>query len=209
VHRSLAASVAASLLVVGLALAEPELDVSHVSGVPHLTLRGDFAGSRYTIWRAPAVSGPFDPITSLDVLCVGPCWGEDPAAEPGRTYWYRFDLTRADGSEVSYGPFAVAIPAPARLFSARVFPNPARAASQVELFYSGAAAAPPVPASAVVYDPQGRHIRTLWSGRLTTGVTRVAWDGRDERGRAVDPGLYLLRFGTPRGATVARIARVR
>lgn len=55
-----------------------------------------------------------------------------------------------------------------------------------------------VPASGhadiIVYDVQGRRIRTLVSNVVTAGVHEVVWDGRDDRGNLVASGLYLYRL---------------
>jgi len=52
-----------------------------------------------------------------------------------------------------------------------------------------------------VYDAQGRLIRTLWRGELPAGRNALAWDGRDDLGRAVASGAYLARVRA--GGTVA------
>ncbi len=45
-----------------------------------------------------------------------------------------------------------------------------------------------------VYDLSGRRVRVLASGELPAGEHRVTWDGRDDTGRALSSGLYLLRL---------------
>ena len=45
-----------------------------------------------------------------------------------------------------------------------------------------------------IYNAQGQTIRTLVQQSQTVGTYRVAWDGRDERGRAVGSGLYFYRL---------------
>jgi hypothetical protein len=48
-----------------------------------------------------------------------------------------------------------------------------------------------------IHDAFGRAVRFLRSAP----PNRLArWDGRDERGRPVPPGLYFIRFSGPRGA---------
>jgi len=42
-----------------------------------------------------------------------------------------------------------------------------------------------------VYDLQGRSVATLYDG-LSLGPQRVSWDGRDERGRKVPIGVYVV-----------------
>ncbi len=43
-----------------------------------------------------------------------------------------------------------------------------------------------------VFDPAGRQIRDLSEGHLRAGSHRLVWDGRDDGGRAVPAGWYLL-----------------
>jgi len=44
-----------------------------------------------------------------------------------------------------------------------------------------------------VYDLRGRLVRDLWEGDLDGRVT-LTWDGRDNRGARISPGLYLLQL---------------
>ncbi len=44
-----------------------------------------------------------------------------------------------------------------------------------------------------VYDVQGQRVSTLAEGRKGPGEYSLAWDGRDEAGREVGPGIYFLR----------------
>jgi hypothetical protein len=37
----------------------------------------------------------------------------------------------------------------------------------------------------------------------------MQWDGLDERGRTLGPGLYFLRFSTPAGNSITRVMRSR
>jgi hypothetical protein len=61
-------------------------------------------------------------------------------------------------------------------------PNPMRASAMIE-----ASRALPETAFIMIYDARGRKIRTL-SGKI--------WDGRDDSGKPVSDGLYLLRTTT-------------
>ena len=50
-----------------------------------------------------------------------------------------------------------------------------------------------VPVSAVVYDLGGRSRRVLYSGLHGSGRFGRAWDGTDDAGRKLPPGLYVVR----------------
>ena len=101
-----------------------------------------------------------------------------------------------DGSAPDLGPFprlnTVAAP-PARSAGVRItgnVPNPFNPATEIRFVLER-------PASVVVevVDPRGRRVRHLHAGRLDAGARQVRWDGRDDAGRAVASGLYLVRVG--------------
>jgi hypothetical protein len=46
----------------------------------------------------------------------------------------------------------------------------------------------------VVYDISGRAVRTLLDGMQEAGDRRVTWDGRDDAGARLGPGLYMVRL---------------
>jgi hypothetical protein len=52
----------------------------------------------------------------------------------------------------------------------------------------------PGPGAVTVWDIRGRPVRRLWSGDLAAGPREVIWDGRDDAGARVAPGLYLIRI---------------
>lgn len=52
----------------------------------------------------------------------------------------------------------------------------------------------PSDVSLTVYDVRGRLVRTLWRGAVEPGLRKVAWDGRDEAGRDVSAGMYMVRL---------------
>ena len=76
-----------------------------------------------------------------------------------------------------------------------VRPNPFNAASgaaqiQIDL----AKVQHPQALTVALYDLAGRRVRVLWDGQpAAAGRKRLEWDGRDEGGRLVAPGHYLLR----------------
>jgi hypothetical protein len=48
-----------------------------------------------------------------------------------------------------------------------------------------------------VYDPQGRLVRTLYSGVTAGDVEQYDWDGKTFNGSRVPPGMYLIQLKTP------------
>jgi hypothetical protein len=56
----------------------------------------------------------------------------------------------------------------------------------------------------VVYDLSGRLVRLLYAGALASGTHARRWDGRDERGRPVGSGVYLVRLASDEGSVTRR-----
>jgi hypothetical protein len=203
-----AAGLAVLALTAAIALADPELRVSYVDGVPRIEIAGSYPQARFTVWRRPSIDAFAVPIGSENVLCMGSCYVDDPTAEPGRSYFYDFDLELADGSSVSFGPYAVTIsPALAARMRARVVPNPGRGRAAVELFAGGSGE--PIEVDARLFDLQGRVVATFHRGPLARGLTSIPWNGRSDDGRALPSGIYLLRLESPLGTAVTRIQRLR
>jgi hypothetical protein len=201
----------AGLLTARLVSADPAIRVLYPNGVPRVEIAGDYAQSLYTVWRGPAMAGPYEAVTAASVLCLGSCFAEDYTAVPGRTYWYRFDVWSEREGSRSYGPYAVTFsPELARAIGVRVSPNPGRGAMGVTLMLAGRPDAPALATEASVYDLQGRRRAVLHRGAMAPGATRVRWDGRGGDGSELPAGVYLLRFAAADGrSTVTRVVRGR
>lgn len=55
----------------------------------------------------------------------------------------------------------------------------------------------------------GRRVRELWRGSLGAGAHRFTWDGRDDGGRDVSSGVYLLQATTPAGQQALKVVLLR
>jgi hypothetical protein len=206
--RTLALSIVTVVLAADLAIADPEVRVSYPGGVPRVEISGSYPRSSYTVWRKLPAGAQYAPVTDGAILCLGSCFALDRGAEPGQSYLYRFDLTLADGSRASFGPYAITISAElARRMRAAVWPNPGRGSARVELFLGGEGGA--VEAQAGLFDVQGRAVATLHRGALARGLSVLAWDGRGDQGQPLAGGVYFLRFACPLGTTVTRVLRLR
>ena len=60
-----------------------------------------------------------------------------------------------------------------------------------------------------VYNVAGRLVRTVATGTYPAGVHDVSWNGKDERGRTVAPGVYFLRAITGERTDVRKVVVVR
>jgi len=45
-----------------------------------------------------------------------------------------------------------------------------------------------------IFDLQGRRMRVLLNEHRSAGVGSVVWDGRDESGRPLTSGVYMVKF---------------
>lgn len=60
-----------------------------------------------------------------------------------------------------------------------------------------------------VYDIAGRRVRRLVDGERGAGRHEAVWDGRDESGRSVANGIYLLRLDTGERTLTTRAVKIR
>jgi len=80
--------------------------------------------------------------------------------------------------------------------------HPARGATALRFGLAAAARA-----TLAIHDPSGRRVRTLAAGEFGAGEHALAWDGRDDAGRSVAPGLYFARLEAPAFTASCRIVR--
>jgi FlgD Ig-like domain len=93
---------------------------------------------------------------------------------------------------------------PAGLAFAAPSPNPARGSVTLRFTLPRDAGV-----KLAIYDVGGRRVRAFAPGALSAGEHSLAWDLRDESGRAVSPGLYLARLDADGQALTQRIAAVK
>jgi len=56
----------------------------------------------------------------------------------------------------------------------------------------------------VIYDLQGRRVRTLVDGARPSGAGHATWDGRDDGGVLAPNGTYFARLQVPGAGPVQR-----
>jgi hypothetical protein len=84
------------------------------------------------------------------------------------------------------------------------WPNPARVATQFDLTLPEA-----TPVRVEAYDVAGRKVRTLADGLRSAGPGAINWDLRDDQGRPINSGVYLVRVSVGRDVMMRRVAVVR
>ncbi|MCB1182979.1 S8 family serine peptidase [bacterium] len=85
-----------------------------------------------------------------------------------------------------------------------IAPNPFNPATRIGYTLEAAG-----PVHLAVYDLRGALVRTLVAGDRPAGAHEVAWDGRDDAGRAVAGGVYAVRLRAGDGEQVRKVALVK
>jgi hypothetical protein len=96
------------------------------------------------------------------------------------------------------------VPVPLSSLALTASPNPfnPRVAISFEMETAGSV-------TLIVHDLAGRRVRTLVARALPAGPQRVAWDGRDDAGRAVASGGYLVRLQAGSERAVRKVTLLR
>lgn len=131
------------------------------------------------------------------VVAVGILGTSRGPGPPFPATWDRLEVLATPPVDIPGGPRA-----PLRIGSAS--PNPFVASTTLSFTLPFATGA-----TLELYDIRGRRVRTLVHARLAGGDHRVAWDGRNQEGRPVPPGLYLARLSSGSDTVGRRIVCVR
>ena len=151
------------------------------------------------VWR-PVTHAPNQP-SELD-------WGaelwniSDYAQGPDGAIYYISQFPAEVRRIVYTGQGTLSAPEPDTGPALRFSANPFRAgAGTLEIGFRAEAAGP---VRLDVLDVQGRLVRGLLDGDFPEGAFSVRWDGRDERGTTLKPGVYFVRLESVSGASSRR-----
>ena len=102
-------------------------------------------------------------------------------------------------------PEAVQEPAglPNRYALESVYPNPFGGVTEIAFSLPSLSRA-----SVLVYDAAGNLVRTVTSGLLPAGRHTALWDGRDEAGRILGPGVYYCRLQAGDYRSTAKLVKL-
>ena len=85
-----------------------------------------------------------------------------------------------------------------------VYPNPFVESTEVRYRLSS-----PAKVEVAVFDPQGRQVRTLFSGTQRFGTFALQWDGNDGNGQPLPSGAYFVRVHSKEVKAQSRVILLR
>jgi hypothetical protein len=142
-------------------------------------------------------------------------WRERQVFAPGTEVHYYVRIRQNDNANIWTGPVyvtydpssAVAVgdrtPAPSILLLAAPNPTLGRVTASFSLPLAAGRG------QLVVYDANGRRVKTLLDGPLDAGEHRIAWSGHDDAGRMAGPGVYFLSLKTESASVAKKILLLR
>ncbi len=128
---------------------------------------------------------------------------KDEDVEPGMRYYYKLGVVKENGSTRWYGPVSATFTGTKGYL--KISPNPFR--ERVEIRYSRGQRAKSIELK--IYDLSGRLVKnlSLGTGHLALG-TEVIWDGKDNTGKRVPGGIYLVKMNTGKKLISKKIIKI-
>ena len=87
-----------------------------------------------------------------------------------------------------------------------VNPNPFNAGTQIRFEMPTSIA---TDVSLRIYNISGELVRTLLKGERISGIYTTSWDAKDERGRAIENGVYFCRFATKNHSITKKVILIK
>jgi hypothetical protein len=145
------------------------------------TLRG------FNIYRSLRAETGFERINGDLISAANRNEYTDGDVSRGRTYWYRLGAVDGDGEWASQ---IVSITVPiASVALHQNTPNPFNPTTSISYFLPDRSRA-----RLVIYDVEGRYVKSLVDDVVDAGVREVVWNGTDAKGQSVSTGVYFYRL---------------
>lgn len=112
-------------------------------------------------------------------------------------YYYWLESNDLEGSSELFGPVGVQynfsdgpnIPVPLVNGIKSIYPNPFNPITTISFSMEKDA-----PVEISIYNQKGQAVRRLAASSMSKGNHRLSWDGRDDNGRSVSSGIYLMKL---------------
>ncbi|MDZ4803996.1 MAG: C25 family cysteine peptidase [Candidatus Eisenbacteria bacterium] len=192
--------------------AEPALsNLTALATLEGIRLEWSLSGDGWTGWvveRFPAALPEAAERLTVEALPhrTGTMTYLDGTARPGDRYAYRLSVIDRLGHVRTFPELLASIPAGApRALAGSAAPNPFGAGTTL----SYAIAEGPTKVTLDVFDPLGRRIRRVESIDRAPGTYSTVWDGRDDSGAEVLPGVYYWRLTAGPDQVRGKLTRIR
>jgi len=83
---------------------------------------------------------------------------------------------------------------PEKVSLSQNYPNPFNPTTSIQFKVWSLDSEEPAQATLIIYDILGRKIRTLVDEKKLPGNYQVIWDGKDDKGKLVNSGIYFYQF---------------
>jgi hypothetical protein len=125
----------------------------------------------------------------------------DTNVQPGVAYYYRLGIVSNGGETTWHGPVQAMVHESSVPLSLSVIPNPFATTATISLCGIGHGVEH---VELMIYDITGRKVRDLilYPSSLTLETT---WDGRDDVGKQVSPGIYFATLRSGQFTTTRKI----
>ncbi|MFA7543558.1 MAG: CapA family protein [Candidatus Cloacimonadaceae bacterium] len=84
------------------------------------------------------------------------------------------------------------------------YPNPFRSELKIDFEADGKA-----PVQLAIYNLRGQKVRELISGEVPKGKHQISWDGKDQRGKAVAAGVFIVKYSSGPKSAMRKVIYLR
>ncbi|NNE44243.1 MAG: T9SS type A sorting domain-containing protein [Gemmatimonadetes bacterium] len=159
--------------------------------------------TEFDLLRGPRLGTGRIRLNEARIHAAEPVTFTDSAVAPGTAYLYELVGYDPQGLEVLHAPVEVSTDRWTPGSLALRGPNPFRTETSFSFTLSAAQVV-----RLTVHDISGRTVRHLLDSSVPAGRRDVTWPARDDAGRRVSGGVYLLRLETDEDVHVRRLVYV-
>jgi hypothetical protein len=159
----------------------------------------------FHVYRSEHMGGPYDRLTSQLLMSAGTYTFLDRRVMSGETYFYKLEAVDRGGRSTFFGPVSARTGLASRNRLGMSRPNPFRgalAAIDFDLIVGGKT-------KLTILDVSGRRVRILVDEVLEQGAHTISWNGRNDRGESLPPGMYFYRLQAGSFSTTRSLVRLK
>ncbi len=157
----------------------------------------------FNVYRAEGKSEEFERLNEEPLPPRNECTYTDEVAIPGRTYTYRVGALDDGGGEYLSLEASVTLP-PKPLTLYQNYPNPFNPVTTVSFFMPRDERV-----DLVIYNVEGKTVRTLVRESRKAGRYTVPWNGRNNLGHPVSSGVYYYRLRVGKDVLTRKMVIIR